>query len=409
MRIVSTFILALFSLHTYAQWSQVGGLPDSMNAKFVLVEADNLMAISEDQAWYSTDGGDSWQLVGPGLEAPISATKYGGEFWISSSDSLWRTEDQSLPIFFYEVPNLSPGVLKAFGKKMIVSSIDEPPLTLVELQDNGQLTVQRPLGTTGLSFISSVATSEESIGLTDGLGRVYISGDEGDSWDNISSNLFQLGVNTTPDSSFLRNISGQWVITNGQLGPLLTYDEVGDSWTPISLPRDMQGKSVTLLEEKDSTIYLGLQGGELYTSLDFQNWEEITDNLPGAHILSLDISDSLLYVGLEGEGVWRQASRTAVDTSIATSFLSTLRMEVQELNVYPNPANQHIQIYLSEEKTLEVSSTVTVTNSLGQVLFADEFPSSQPIAFSISRLPAGVYWVKVKTKDMLFVGPFVKD
>ena len=409
MRIVCTFLLAFSFLEIQAQWSQVGGLPDSLSARFVLGNGDKLMVVSEDQGWYSTDGGDSWQLIGPGLDAPFSATKYAGEFWISSSDSLWRTDDQTLPIFFYEVPNLSPGLLQAFGEKMIVSSIDEPPLSLVELQESGQLTVQRPLGTTGLSFISSVATSEEAIGLTDGLGRVYVSDDEGDSWKNISSNLFQLGATTPVDTTFLRYIDGQWILTNGQLGALVGYNEVGDSWALLSLPREMQGRSVTMLEEIDSTVYMGLDGGAFYASTDFQTWEEITDNLPGANILSLEMTDSLLYVGLEGEGVWKKSIGMVLDTTIATSFLPALRAEARELTVYPNPANQQISIYLPDHRTVHASSSVTISNSLGQVLYVDEFGPGQPSSLSISYLPAGVYWVKVIVKEAQFIGPFVKD
>lgn len=408
MRVVLMFLLAHLSLGGYAQWSQIDGLPDSFQTNFVLVEGANLMAVSEDQAWYSTNSGDTWQLVGPGLDAPVSTTKHGGEFWISSSDTLWRTEDQILPIFFYEVPTLSPGIVKAFGDKMIVTSIDEPPLSIVELQENGQLTVQRPLGTTGLSSIGSVAVSNEAIGLTDGMGIVYISDDDGASWTHISSDLFQYGANNPNDTSFLRNILGQWVITNAQLGALLSYSEIADSWIIISLPSDMQRKSVTLLEELNGTIYLGLEGGELYSSVDFRTWEEITGNLPGADILSLDISDSSMFVGLEGEGVWVTPINTHPDTSISTSLLPFLQANSLAINVYPNPTNQWVNIALLEEGVRDRNFLLAITNSLGQVLHAETYEGRPSLSLNVSHYPEGIYWVSLKTEAQSYIGPFIK-
>lgn len=74
-------------------------------------------------------------------------------------------------------------------------------------------------------------------------------------------------------------------------------------------------------------------------------------------------------------------------------------IELTNLNVYPNPATDAVTIYLSNDKTENVS--VVITNNLGQVVKSVELGNSNEIKHSMntSDLASGIYHVKTSIGD----------
>ena len=119
--------------------------------------------------------------------------------------------------------------------------------------------------------------------------------------------------------------------------------------------------------------------------------------------------DEVLSVEIEGAGhneaTWRDDFASAylwlfgayaLDVKEYTAFLP--------LKVYPNPAGDAIRVAHSD---LPGSFEMTVWDSTGRRMV--ETPASKDAVIDISRLPAGVYVVKVDIDGRAFLGKFMKN
>ena len=81
--------------------------------------------------------------------------------------------------------------------------------------------------------------------------------------------------------------------------------------------------------------------------------------------------------------------------------------DVNQLKVFPNPANEMLNINL-QNNNLE---NCIITNALGQTVFssANEINSNHKIQLNISHLSAGVYFVKVSASDGSYNAKFIKS
>ena len=77
---------------------------------------------------------------------------------------------------------------------------------------------------------------------------------------------------------------------------------------------------------------------------------------------------------------------------------------VQELNnftgltLFPNPANDLLTIRTN--LNTPAATTVTITNTIGQVVFAHQYPQAGSLFaenISLSNVPAGLYLVKIES------------
>ena len=70
--------------------------------------------------------------------------------------------------------------------------------------------------------------------------------------------------------------------------------------------------------------------------------------------------------------------------------------KIIKIKVYPNPANEllNVEVSLLDEK----EATITVENMLGQVVYTTQ-TTKQLNQFNIATFASGVYFVKVKTKQ----------
>lgn len=76
------------------------------------------------------------------------------------------------------------------------------------------------------------------------------------------------------------------------------------------------------------------------------------------------------------------------------------------ISIYPNPANQHINISLTEAVQ---NANMSIYNSSGKIIFRRSNVSGQNFQFNISVLPSGFYSVTIEEKDKIFSKKFMKE
>ena len=74
----------------------------------------------------------------------------------------------------------------------------------------------------------------------------------------------------------------------------------------------------------------------------------------------------------------------------------------KSLNVYPNPANDELNIDLKGEK-IETTKIISIN---GQLMFQSTAMNSK---INISQLPANIYFVETKTANNIYRTKFVKE
>jgi hypothetical protein len=111
--------------------------------------------------------------------------------------------------------------------------------------------------------------------------------------------------------------------------------------------------------------------------------------------------------------VWRDHSHdygvdltgNPIDT---TGVSSTAVAEVTAKNsivIYPNPATSQVNLSMASEVS---DATIILTNAMGQSTVIATHYSGASFQYDISRLPAGLYMLKIQDAGSMFTGKFNK-
>jgi hypothetical protein len=83
------------------------------------------------------------------------------------------------------------------------------------------------------------------------------------------------------------------------------------------------------------------------------------------------------------------------------------KQQMSSLNIYPNPAIDHITIELSEPGS-NINGTITIFGMSGLSLIQQQVQDSRP-EINISLLPKGIYFVKLSSIEKNEFGKFIKE
>jgi photosystem II stability/assembly factor-like uncharacterized protein len=149
--------------------------------------------------------------------------------------------------------------------------------------------------------------------------------------------------------------------------------------------------------------------------LDNGNWALLSGAIPGTNSTYTDVNYASypdanyrieIIWGQSCESTLRLLNNNNIQTTIVRSksnIKNNRTVGVQDaiskdikIKVYPNPANEllNVEVSLLNEK----ESTITVENMLGQVVYTTQ-TTKQLNQFNIATFASGVYFVKVKTKQ----------
>ena len=127
---------------------------------------------------------------------------------------------------------------------------------------------------------------------------------------------------------------------------------------------------------------------------------------------SFAVYNSVLYAGGSGYSINGYSTPGIVrlmdypDTFlIDTTGIDQGIYDERELNIYPNPATEKLNIQAKEN-----IQSIKVTNFLGEIILNQNYSSAKnEIEISVADLPAGIYFIRVQTKSGWCTGRFVKE
>ena len=111
--------------------------------------------------------------------------------------------------------------------------------------------------------------------------------------------------------------------------------------------------------------------------------------------------------------VWRDHSHDygldltgdPVDTTVSTTAVVAEVTAKNSVVIYPNPATSQVSLSMASEVS---DATIILTNAMGQSTVIATHFSGASFQYDISRLPAGLYMLKIQAAGSMFTGKFNK-
>jgi hypothetical protein len=197
-------------------------------------------------------------------------------------------------------------------------------------------------------------------------------------------------------------ISGNNIFAGTYYDGIFLSTDNGSSWNGVN--NGLTNLAVTSLAISGNNIFAGTGsrwGGGIFLSTDNgSSWNAVNNGLTDLYVLSLAISGNNIFAGTSSSGVWRRplSEMTAVESNkdnLATEF-------ALEQN-YPNPFNPSTKIKYSIPQSSNV--VIKVFDILGneiETLVNEEKPAgTYEITWNATNLPSGVYFYQLKAGDFV--------
>lgn len=259
--------------------------------------------------------------------------------------------------------------------------------------------------------------------------EVYKSTNGGNSWTSISQNfgasIDHLKIAPTNSSYIYMAINGVfWYTTNGGLfwsvsslnlnggrinsiavhptdptkiaiattnsEKVYVSTDNGNSFTSIrgDLP-NFSSQALVWQNNGQDGLYVGMNYGVYYTDNTLGNtWSAFNNGLPNVRINELEINtaDNKLYAATYGRGLWR--------SNLYNEVLRVNAFESQDFVIYPNPAQNEVNLKWDKSETV----SVRIYNTLGKLMYyGKKINLLNGHHIDVSSYESGVYFVKLNT------------
>jgi len=167
----------------------------------------------------------------------------------------------------------------------------------------------------------------------------------------------------------------------------------GESWNYENedFPTSTFGNDINTVFSVGSYLLVTTSGqGVIASPIEDIQWFEFNEGLPNLYINDLTFDEEFIYAATSHQGVWRRK----ISDLFTTSF-SSLEVE-NELNIYPNPANQSLHVSLNDNQTDK--GEIALVNLQGQILSKKIF-TEDSASFDVSDLPPGLYVVIYQSNE----------
>ena len=229
-------------------------------------------------------------------------------------------------------------------------------------------------------------------------GNVNVTQDGGTSWSNISGllpNRWVTSVTADPydENRVYATFSGyRW---DEYLPHVFRSDDKGVTWEDISsnLPEIPVNKLV--VDPQDTGyLYLATDAGVYFTDNNGETWQPAGTGMPLLVVNDLRLHNPTrrLYAATYGRGIY------SLDLDVLTGIKS-LENDIVEVNCYPNPFNDFVNIEISKTKE---NIKVYISDLQGRklaYLFSGVVKQSKILRWQDSNLPKGIYFVNVVAEN----------
>jgi hypothetical protein len=230
--------------------------------------------------------------------------------------------------------------------------------------------------------------------------QMYMSTDRGISFSLLYTALSRITSITVHSS----NSNIIYITTSGTSGDALMSTDGGISFSAIAPGLPAIGKNIIVHQGLNSLnpLYVGTTLGVFYKDDSMSTWVNFDDNLPNVSVTDLEINlvDFKIIAGTYGRGAWQCAIPTQ-------SSLANETFEMENIAIYPNPSEGIFNIAMGTINP----KTILVYDIIGKIVYSkSEFETNQSnVAFDISDVSAGVYFVKIISENKSVTRKIIKN
>jgi photosystem II stability/assembly factor-like uncharacterized protein len=226
-------------------------------------------------------------------------------------------------------------------------------------------------------------------------GNVHVSFDGGITWENVSDGLpkryiTSLAVSPYDDAVAYVTLSGYNSVD--YTPHVYKTNDGGQNWTDISANLPSIPVNDIVIHPTENLLIVATDLNVWYSQNDGASWTILGDNLPLTLTRDIKIHEptNTVYAGTYGR------SMHSYDLNPLILNTESFAANENELVLYPVPASAHITIRhgLNAEGSLQL---LDLSGKRIKTLFEGDLSAIQNKTFSVEDVPAGVYFVKVRT------------
>lgn len=234
--------------------------------------------------------------------------------------------------------------------------------------------------------------------------NVWVTQNGGGNWTKISDELPERWVTRVAADPF--DEATAYVTFSGYrydeyLPHIFRTTDFGQTWEDISgdLP-EAPINDVIVDPTLDSALYIATDMGVFVSWNLGQNWGLMGEGLPNVPVCDLTFHDELrtLFAATYGRSMFK----INVDQFVGTNEIGLAK---QEMLIYPNPANDYIEIRLSQPTTI---FSYEILGADGKTIISGKTGAQHFNRVNISQIPDGLYFVKMIGENENAVSRFIK-
>lgn len=349
------------------------GLPASIFFNYTLYNANNTLYtnfkdISGSYLYKSTNGAVSWTA------ATMPSGVYDMEFWGHSNTAIFVKDGNTI---YHSVNGGTSWV---------------------------DITTNLPGGYNYPTPIVSNGTTCYIVGTSGSGDQIWYSTDDGVSWNPVTMSGTPASVGGyIADNVFINNGSLMSFWLDASVFPY-TYKMctfVGSNWNSVNttgLPPNListcsmcgnNGTYATDWFTNASYIYYMTDHGLFMSSDNGASFNQYNNGFyPGVAVSRLTTDGVSLYAGTEGNSIWKITNPTGLNSYTKSESV---------LDVYPNPAANHVTVSYSKD-VVDATSKLTIVDMLGSTVQEVNLPmGSTKVEISTSNFKSGVYFYMISS------------
>jgi photosystem II stability/assembly factor-like uncharacterized protein len=348
--------------------------------------------------WYSVSLGD-------GIQSAINYNDSNIRYASNQNGALVKTDSGfkgqlqgnggfiNIPgVYFYfplEMNKVNPDILYAGGDE--VYQIDAVPTLAATSLESGAGTIGED------SSVYDIATHGTSI-FASGVNGLRFSADSGANWSTVN---FGFGtVNSLDFSAASNDVLYVTIPGYNPNGKVFKSVDGGTTFTNITgnLPNVVMKEVLVKQNQNTETLFVATEIGVYFTKNGGTNWDRLGQGLPNVDVRDIEIHylNDKLVAATYGRGLWE------IDIAAETLSTDNFSDNLNALSVYPNPANDILNINVKSTEDLNY----LIYNVIGGVVQKGKLDTNNQI--DISTLAKNVYILKVYNNNESFSSKFIK-
>lgn len=260
-------------------------------------------------------------------------------------------------------------------------------------------------------WISGFAAVEETVWFGTSAGRLYKTEDFGKTWTvhtvvpGGGGFVMELALNDD-------KLHGVAHVRNNLGTFLYSTADGGVTWTNLGQPVNWKSSRITSVPGTNALVSTGINGNRAFngSAISYDNgstWIELENIVPktvsrfydaetgyacGAFVWGPPLRGGIFKSAI----VFQDPAQDEKVTGAGIKKMEQAKITAEQLRVYPTPANNVVHVVL-QDVFVNARSVVSILSMDGRVIEAKTSAGAKTIQLDVSKLPAGVYNIRVVT------------